>query len=70
MQRVSLWIGDLAVVENGEPSQSYNEQQASEIMAMEDVTIRLNLGMGDAGSCIWTTDLSYDYVKINAEYRS
>ena len=70
MQRVSLWIGDLAVVENGEPAQSYNEQQASEIMAMEDVTIRLDLGMGDAGSRIWTTDLSYDYVKINAEYRS
>ena len=70
MQRVSLWIGDLAVVENGEPSQSYNEQQASEIMAMEDVTIRLDLGMGEESSCVWTTDLSYDYVKINAEYRS
>lgn len=70
MQRVSLWIGELSVVEHGKPSQSYNEQQASDIMAMQDVTIRLDLGMGDASSCIWTTDLSYDYVKINAEYRS
>ncbi len=70
MQRVSLSIGDLPVVENGEPSALYNEQDAAAIMGVEDIIIRIDLGMGDAQACIWTTDLSYDYVKINAEYRS
>ena len=39
-------------------------------MAEEDVTIQIDLGMGGESARIWTTDLSYDYVKINAEYRS
>ncbi len=70
MQGVSLFIGDLAVVEHGEPSALYNEQDAASIMSLEDVVIQIDLGMGVEQACIWTTDLSYDYVKINAEYRS
>ena len=70
MQRVSLWIGDHPVLEEGEPSLLYDEHQAGLIMAKEDVTIRIDLGMGGESVVIWTTDLSYDYVKINAEYRS
>ncbi len=70
MQRVSLFIGELPVVENGEPSALYNEQDAASIMSVEDVVIQIDLGMGEEQACIWTTDLSYDYVKINAEYRS
>lgn len=70
MQKVSLHIGDLPVVEQGEPAASYDEQQAAAIMAEEDVAIKIDLGMGAADVRIWTTDLSYDYVKINAEYRS
>ncbi len=70
MQRVSLHIGQLPVLAHGEPSEHYNEEQAALIMAEEDVGITIDLGLGDASACIWTTDLSYDYVKINAEYRS
>ena len=70
MQKVSLHIGDLPVVEQGERSAHYDEAQAAAIMAEEDVAIRIDLGSGEESVCLWTTDLSYDYVKINAEYRS
>ncbi len=70
MQKVSLKLGDLAVVVDGEPSPHYSEARAVEIMAKEDVTVSINLGMGSEQATVWTTDLSYDYVKINAEYRS
>jgi len=39
-------------------------------MAPEEITIRIELGRGDASARVWTTDFSYDYVKINAEYRT
>jgi len=70
MQFVSMSIGDLSVVEHGEPSPDYSEARAAEIMAFEDVVIQIDLGMGEHSAAVWTTDLSYDYVKINAEYRS
>ncbi len=70
MQNVSLSIGDLAVVEKGEPSQGYDEKLALDIMSHEDITMHIDLGMGEDHARLWTTDLSYDYVKINAEYRS
>lgn len=70
MQKVSLRIGELPVLEHGEPSAQYEESQAVAIMAEDDVTLKIDLGLGEESVCIWTTDLSYDYVKINAEYRS
>jgi len=70
MQTVSLLIGDLPVVEKGEPSPQYDEQQAADIMAHEDVVLHIDLGMGEEHARVWTTDLSFDYVKINSEYRS
>lgn len=70
MQQVSLHIGQLPVLECGEPSPRYDEKQAASVMAEDEVTIQIDLGMGDDSGRIWTTDLSYDYVKINAEYRS
>ena len=62
--------GTLPVVENGEPSMQYNEARAAEIMAAEDIEVEISLGMGSESATVWTTDLSYDYVRINAEYRS
>lgn len=70
MSKVSLKIGELPVVDQGEPSPSYNEDDASRIMSQQDVAIEISLGMGNEKATVWTTDLSYDYVKINAEYRS
>lgn len=70
MDNVSVSLGSLPVVERGEPSPSYSEIKAAEIMAAEDVDVSITLGMGEEEATVWTTDLSYDYVKINAEYRS
>lgn len=70
MDKVSLKLGDLPVVDRGEPSPGYNEDVASRIMSEQDVRIEISLGLGRDAATVWTTDLSYDYVKINAEYRS
>ena len=75
MDKVSMSLGSqqngtLPVVENGEPSIQYNEARAAEIMAAEDIEVEISLGMGSESATVWTTDLSYDYVRINAEYRS
>ncbi len=49
---------------------TYTEEQGSAVMAEEEITIRIELGRGDCSETIWTTDLSHEYVKINAEYRT
>jgi glutamate N-acetyltransferase/amino-acid N-acetyltransferase len=48
----------------------YTEEQGVTAMAPEDIVIRVELGRGDTCAAVWTTDFSYDYVRINAEYRS
>ncbi len=70
MSRVDLVLGQLPVVSQGEPDPRYDEARANEIMAAEDVRIEIRLGDGKGTATVWTTDLSYEYVKINAEYRS
>ncbi|OED40687.1 bifunctional ornithine acetyltransferase/N-acetylglutamate synthase [Chromatiales bacterium (ex Bugula neritina AB1)] len=70
MQKVSMSLGDMPVVKSGEASPDYNEARAAAIMAKEEVSLTIDLAMGSAFATVWTTDLSYDYVKINAEYRS
>ncbi len=51
-------------------SPSYTEDQGAKVMAQEEITIRIELGRGQCSETIWTTDLSHEYVKINAEYRT
>ena len=48
----------------------YTEAQGAAVMQQEEITIRIELGRGDCSETIWTTDLSHEYVKINAEYRT
>ena len=54
----------------GARAASYTEEQGSAVMAQEEITIRIELGRGQCSETIWTTDLSHEYVKINAEYRT
>ncbi len=68
--QVSLTINGTRVLENGEPSPTYTEQAGQEAMAPAEIRIRINLGSGTGKFTVWTSDLSYDYVRINAEYRS
>jgi len=70
ISRVSLQLNNLSVVTDGEPSASYSEDEACKIMAEEEFKVAIQLGRGSKTVSVWTTDLSYEYVKINAEYRS
>ena len=67
---VSVWINQVLIAENGGVAQGYREQAGAEAMKKEEITIRIGLGRGQSRTTVWTTDFSYDYVKINAEYRS
>ena len=65
-----LYINDVQIVENGELSVSYTEEKGTCTMQKDELEFRLQLGLGQASANIWTTDLSYEYIKINAEYRT
>ncbi|MEW6764574.1 MAG: bifunctional glutamate N-acetyltransferase/amino-acid acetyltransferase ArgJ [Pseudomonadota bacterium] len=67
---VRLWLGPVLVAENGGRHPAYVEAEAAAVMKEADITIRVDLGRGEARETVWTCDFSYDYVKINAEYRS
>lgn len=70
IDKVALFLGDVCLVKNGLPDEDYSEQKGQAVMQQQDIIIRVNLNQGEESATIWTTDLSYDYVKINAEYRS
>lgn len=70
VDKVSIWLGDVAIVEQGSVATSYTEEQGAAVMAQADILITITLGEGEGQSTVWTCDFSYDYVKINAEYRS
>ena len=67
---VSIRVNGVLVAERGARANSYTEVQGQEAMAASDLKIEVALNRGQAEATIWTTDLSYDYVKINAEYRT
>lgn len=67
---LKIFIGDVCIVENGGRAESYNEALGQKVMNETEITITIQLGRGAESSQIWTCDFSYDYVKINAEYRS
>ena len=68
--RISLWLDDVRVAENGLVAPAYSEAAAAEAMARDEFTVRIDLGAGGCAETVCTSDLSYDYVRINAEYRS
>lgn len=67
---VSLFLDEVCVAQAGLVSQSYTEQAGAAVMARDELTVLIDLGRGEHSESIWTTDLSYEYVRINAEYRS
>jgi glutamate N-acetyltransferase/amino-acid N-acetyltransferase len=67
---VSIALDDVQLIERGQPHPAYREELGSAVVAKEEFSIRIGLGRGDAGARIWTCDFSYDYVRINAEYRT
>ena len=67
---VSLALDDVVVARAGLVADGYDEAAAAAVMARPEYSIDIDLGRGACRETVWTTDLSYDYVRINAEYRS
>ncbi|MBH3461028.1 bifunctional glutamate N-acetyltransferase/amino-acid acetyltransferase ArgJ [Pseudomonas putida] len=67
---IDVYLDSVCIASKGGRSPSYTEEQGSAVMAQEEITIRIELGRGQCSETIWTTDLSHEYVKINAEYRT
>ncbi len=67
---IDVYLDNVCIASKGGRSPSYTEDQGTKVMAQEEITIRIELGRGQCSETIWTTDLSHEYVKINAEYRT
>ncbi|MBO9407225.1 bifunctional glutamate N-acetyltransferase/amino-acid acetyltransferase ArgJ [Shimia sp. R9_1] len=67
---LSIRFGDILVAENGWVSPDYKEEAGAGYMQQQDITINVDLGLGDAQDTVWTCDLTHGYITINADYRS
>lgn len=70
LDKIQIYLDDVCIVSNGGRDAAYTEEQGQRVMNQSEILIRIDLNTGDHQARIWTSDLSYDYVKINAEYRS
>jgi glutamate N-acetyltransferase/amino-acid N-acetyltransferase len=70
IDKVELYLDDVCIAERGARSENYTEQAGQAVMDRDEMTIRVVLGRGEAMETVWTSDLSHEYVRINAEYRS
>ena len=68
--KVQVWLGDVQICLDGGANPEYTEEAGAAVMAEKEINIRIDLGRGTAKDTVYTCDLSYDYVKINADYRS
>lgn len=69
-RQISVALDEVPLIEAGEPHPDYRESQGAAVVAKPEFCIRIGLGRGQASATVWTCDFSYDYVKINAEYRT
>ncbi len=67
---IDLFLDDVHVAKNGGRHPDYREEDGQRVMKQSEITVRVDLHRGAASTTVWTCDLSYDYVKINADYRS
>lgn len=70
VSQVQVWLDDVQICRDGGAAADYTEQAGAKVMAQAEITVRVDLGRGSAKDTVYTCDLSYDYVKINADYRS
>lgn len=69
-EQVDVYLDDVMICQNGGVAPSYTEEAGKAVMSRAEITIHIDLARGDASDTVYTCDLSYDYVKINADYRS
>lgn len=67
---IDIYLGDVALVRQGGLAPDYTEAQGQAIMSQESIELRIELGRGQVSETVWTSDLSEEYVRINASYRS
>lgn len=67
---IDVYLDDLCITSKGGRAATYTEEQGARVMAQAELCIRIELGRGTSSETIWTTDLSHEYVRINAEYRT
>lgn len=67
---VRLWLDDVLVSKDGGRNPDYREEDGARVMKQAEITVRVDLARGNVAATTWTCDFSYDYVKINADYRS
>jgi glutamate N-acetyltransferase/amino-acid N-acetyltransferase len=67
---IHIYLGGVCIVRNGGRAPDYTEAQGQQVMSQEEITVRIELNRGDCNTRVWTCDFSYDYVRINAEYRT
>ena len=70
INKINLYLDDVCIVKAGEPDSSYSEAAGSKVMQQQNIQVTIELGRGNAQETVWTSDLSHDYVSINADYRS
>ncbi|MBN7757712.1 bifunctional glutamate N-acetyltransferase/amino-acid acetyltransferase ArgJ [Nitratireductor aquimarinus] len=67
---LSIWFGDIRVAHEGERDPAYSEEETSAYMKEDEITLRVDLGLGRGKATVWTCDLTKEYVAINGDYRS
>ena len=70
LEALSIFLGDVCIVRDGGRAADYSEEQGQAVMDHDEITIRVELARGEAEAVLWSCDFSYDYVRINAEYRT
>ena len=68
--KIDVYLGDVCLMKSGGKDKDYREEMGAEVMALEEITIRVDLNIGNESETVWTSDLSHEYVTINAEYRT
>ena len=70
VEKIQVWLDEVQICKDGGAAADYTEAEGARVMSQPEMTIRVDLGRGDFKDTVYTCDLSYDYVKINADYRS
>lgn len=70
ISKVAIWLDDVYIVRGGERDSAYTEEAGRAVMAKEEIVVKVSLGRGECCQRVLTCDFSYDYVRINAEYRT
>jgi glutamate N-acetyltransferase / amino-acid N-acetyltransferase len=68
--KLAIWFGGIRVARKGQRDPAYDEAEVSKLMRADEITVRVDLGLGNGEAKVWTCDLTKDYVAINGDYRS